>query len=145
MWYAVYEKTYTRLSPYIFGMIAALRHRADKDRKILENSSVCGEWLAFLMFFWIGFDPAEGLMLHPDVLKFWYSLYRPLYGLCLAHLIKLMISPAPEDTIPMHRPTKFLRAFFSMSMWVPIANLSYSVYLWHIIFLSSLENGYFGL
>jgi hypothetical protein len=51
----IYVTPWCRLSPYIFGMIAALQHRADKERKILENSSVCVEWLAFLMFFWTGF------------------------------------------------------------------------------------------
>ena len=31
-----------------------------------------------------------------------------------------------------------------MSIWVPFANLSYSIYLWHMIIMIGLRDGYFG-
>lgn len=37
----------------------------------------------------------------------------------------------PEETIPWYRPVKYLRAFLSMSIWVPFANITYSFYLFH--------------
>ena len=138
----VYVMPWCRISPYLFGMLAALEHRNDKERKIFENSSVIVEWIAFIIFIFIGCNPFLGKA--EGALKIWSSFYRALYGMCLAHLIKLMISPAPEDTIPWHRPTKYLRSFLSWHLWVPIGNLSYSIYLWHLQFLKSLDNGDFG-
>ena len=62
----------------------------------------------------------------------WASSYRALYGASLAYLILLMISPSPKTAIPFKHPTKYIRAFLSLSLWVPIATLSYSIYLWHM-------------
>ena len=42
-----------------------------------------------------------------------------------------MLSPLPSDTIAWYRPVKFIRGFLSMSVWVPLANLTYSSYLFH--------------
>jgi len=138
-WWRVYATPWCRLSPYIFGMVVAMEHRLNKERKIFENSYIIVEWIAFIIVIGIGFtggDPLNGK--GGFVLVIWTAIFRPLYGLCLAHLIKLMISPMPEDTIPIYRPIKVLRGFLSMSMWVPIANLSYSVYLWHMGIYSAL-------
>ena len=55
-WWKVYATPWCRLSPYIFGMIVALEHRVDKERKIFENSWVALEWLATFFFIMIGFS-----------------------------------------------------------------------------------------
>jgi hypothetical protein len=55
-WWKVYAVPWCRLSPYIFGMIVALEHRADKERKIFGNSWVTLEWLATFFFIMIGFS-----------------------------------------------------------------------------------------
>ena len=133
----VYVTLWCRISPYIFGMVVALEHRADKEKKIFKNSYVIIEWIAFIYVFGFGFigimfPSNESTNITWPLLVFYASIGRALYGLCFAHLIKLIISPAPEDPIPFYRPSNFLRSLFSMSIWVPIANLSYSVYLWHI-------------
>jgi peptidoglycan/LPS O-acetylase OafA/YrhL len=44
-----------------------------------------------------------------------------------------MLSPKPLTVISSSRPTKYMRAFLSSSFWVPIATLSYSMYIWHLI------------
>ena len=44
------------MSPYVFGMLAALKHRQDKEHKYLDNSSVLLEWIAFVGFVAIGFS-----------------------------------------------------------------------------------------
>ena len=55
-WWKVYVTPWCRLSPYIFGMIVALEHRADKERKIFANSWVALEWLATFFLILIGFS-----------------------------------------------------------------------------------------
>ncbi len=60
-----------------------------------------------------------------------FLFQRVAYGLALSYLLALMLSPKVEDTIPWYRPNKFLRWMLSWSMWVPVATLSFSFYLWH--------------
>jgi peptidoglycan/LPS O-acetylase OafA/YrhL len=141
--WGVYVMPWCRISPYLFGMLAALEHRNDKERKIFANSSVIVEWIAFIVFVFISCNPFLGKV--EMAKRVWSSFYRPLYGMCLAHLIKLMISPNPEDPIPWYRPTRYLRSLLSWHLWVPIGNLSYSIYLWHLVPLTSLTNGDFGI
>ena len=56
-----------------------------------------------------------------------------MFGLLLAFFVALMLSPKPEDKIPMYRPTYYMRAFLSASFLLPIAVISYSLYLFHLI------------
>lgn len=48
-----------------------------------------------------------------------------------------MLSPKPSDSISYQRPTRFLRWMLSWSFWLPIANISYSFYIWHLNFITS--------
>ena len=59
------------------------------------------------------------------------SFGRQLYSLGLAYLIFLMVSPSIEKA-SIFRPARFIRAVLSMDIWLPLASLSYSMYLWHI-------------
>ena len=114
-------------------MLAALHHQADKDNDLIEKSSLWKEWLSFIFIILAGFlggDPFKGK--GGMLALFWASSYRAFYGASLAYLILLMISPDPKATISFKNPTKYIRGFLSLSLWVPIATLSYSLYLWHI-------------
>jgi len=42
-----------------------------------------------------------------------------------------MLSPKPDQNIPWYRPTKYMRAFLSWKIWLPLANLTYTFYLFH--------------
>jgi len=115
-------------------MIAALKYQTNHDKDLLSKTPLWKEWLAFLTVFFLGFiggDPFGGTKY--DFLGFLYApFFRAVYGGCLSYLILLMISPDPNSTIPYSRPTKFIRGFLSLPFWIPIATLSYSIYLWHI-------------
>jgi hypothetical protein len=52
----VYVQTWTRMSPYGFGMYAAYLHLKDDDHSFINRAPVIIEWLAFLIFFIIPFN-----------------------------------------------------------------------------------------
>jgi peptidoglycan/LPS O-acetylase OafA/YrhL len=59
-------------------------------------------------------------------------------------MLLVSMSPKKEDSISWARPSCFFRAFLSIGIWLPLANLSYSIYLWHffimLILLQSNES-----
>jgi hypothetical protein len=124
------------MGPYGFGMYAAYVHLSGVN--LLENSlSYLFEWISFLALLLIPFVhfivPLWPRTANLAWLTFtWTVTERTFYGLALAYLLSLMLSVKPEESIPFYRPTCFLRAFYSMSIWVPIATLSYSFYLLHL-------------
>ena len=75
-----------------------------------------------------------------EFLIIWTGIVRQLCGLSLSYLIVLMLSPKPDESIPWYRPTKYMRAMLSLKFWVPIAVLSYSMYVSHVylIYYNSL-------
>jgi len=122
-----------RLGPYIFGMIAALSYQTNHDNDLLSKTPLWKEWLAFLTVIFIGFSDVDPFALDKSVPRLIYiSTFRTIYGGCLSYLILLMISPIPSEAMRWSRPTKYIRGFLSFFLWLPIANLSYSMYLWHL-------------
>lgn len=115
-WKQVYQKTYMRLPPYIFGMIAALRYTTQHDKDILSKTPLWKEWVAFVFVLLTGFigglpfvgTPLEALTL------IWLPCFRAFYGAALSFLILLMISPDSGETISWSRPTKLIRSFLSL-------------------------------
>ena len=67
-----------------------------------------------------------------NFLIIWTGIVRQLCGLSLSYLIALMLSPKPNQSIPWYRPTIYMRAMLSLRFWVPIAVLSYSMYVSHV-------------
>ena len=53
-----------------------------------------------------------------------------VFGICVSFLIAVMLSVPPEEPLGL-RPTACLRSCLSSNFWVPIAILSYSMYLYH--------------
>ena len=129
---AFYVKTYNRITPYLFGMLAGYYHRQDKDRNF-QKGSVISEWIAFLTLIGVSCFrgwPASYNMKETSSLL-WAGICRQIYGGMLAYLLLLIISPAVETNIPWYRPTKYMRWFLSLNIWVPIASLTYVIYLFH--------------
>jgi peptidoglycan/LPS O-acetylase OafA/YrhL len=56
----------------------------------------------------------------------------------VSYLLLLILSPKPEEFIPWYRPVKYMRYFLSMKVWIPIANLTYSIYLFHFFVIQKL-------
>lgn len=135
---SIYVKTYTRASPYGFGMYAAyLIVRGGV--KYQEQISAIFEWLAFITLLAIPWSPQLYMsnLISPQARYFFNVFDRPLYGLCLAVLIVLMLSPKPDESISWYRPSRYMRGFLSASIWLPVAVVSYSLYLFHVQIIMS--------
>ena len=83
----------------------------------------------------MGGDTERNLWMNPVVHFIYTALSRSVYGGCLTYLVAAMLDAHPDESITGYRPTSFLRWFLSWDFWVPIARLSYSVYLWHIVII----------
>ena len=59
-------------------------------------------------------------------------LMRPLLGFTWAFLVYIMLT---KENLAWYRPARWLKKFLELSVWTPIANLSYSIYLTHIVVL----------
>ena len=133
-------------------MLSATLYHLNKGKDYLKGTPVVLEWLAFLTLNAIGWiGPSLPDITDNANIKFiWLCIVsRQLYGACLAYLILLCIS-ANEDTnpIPWYRPTRWIKGFLCMNIWLPIATFSYSMYIWHLRFLDILGpilTGVFGL
>ena len=125
------------MSPYGFGMYAAYVHLSGinfMDSKY--NRLIILEWLCFII---VLVNPFLNLMdpIYEGPNLAWLMIIqivfqRSIYGSSLAFLMTVMLSVKPEENIPFYRPTKYLRAFLSWSLWVPFATLSFSFYLMHL-------------
>jgi len=58
--------------------------------------------------------------------------YRYVFAACLSLIILTSLSPTKETTISWARPSKYFRGILSLKIWLPIATLSYSIYIWHV-------------
>ena len=130
------------MSPYGFGIMAALVYLKNReDKSYVNNSSVLKEWLAFfgcLVVTTFGSFPFPFSTPSWLCLIYW-SFSRSIYGLCLSYLMLLMVSQNSEP-LPWYRPVRYMKWILSANFWVPIATLSYSVYIWHIPFALIFEN-----
>lgn len=95
------------------------------------------EWIAFIGMFavmWVPYD----ITFVQDV-SFLKRLirhsYRYAFSAFLSVIILLSMSPKKEDSINWARPSCFFRAFLSLGIWLPLATLSYSIYLWHFFIM----------
>lgn len=107
-----------------------------------EQISAVFEWLAFILLMVIPWSPQLYMTnsVSPQIRYLLFAFDRPLYGLCLAVMIVLMLSPRPDESISWYRPSRYMRAFLSASIWLPIAVVSYSLYLFHVqIILSTVS------
>ena len=124
-----YEQMPTRASPYLFGMYAAYLYQKDKS-----FDSVALEWLSV---FGIALSSTIGAapMFTGDYLGYKANLAaailcRPLLGLSWAYMIYIMLT---KEEIGCHRPSRWIKAILEWAVWTPIANLSYSIYLTHLL------------
>ena len=118
-------------------MYACVLNSRDKGSEYVESKvSIFYEWIAFILMWTTayigGFPVFSTAVLQNSSLIFIYTcLGRQIYGASISYLLLLMLSPKPEDNIPWYRPTKYMRAFLSWKIWLPLANLTYTFYLFH--------------
>ena len=136
-WQEIYQKTYTRMSPYIAGMYAAYIYHMD-DGSFAASQTAVREWIAVAgllivgVFYGGNFYSGDGW---PGPLYFFYfNLNRPIFGACLSYLTAIIVTTKKDQDLGL-RPSVPLKACLSWSFWVPIAIVSYSFYLVHGVFL----------
>jgi peptidoglycan/LPS O-acetylase OafA/YrhL len=133
----------TRASPYGFGMLAATLFHMNKWRDFLKETNIVLEWIAFLVLMiigWVGPNLPEDYTEIAQIKFLWLiCIARSLYGAVLAYLILLCVSAdTVVNPIPWYRPTRWIRAFLCLDIWLPIATVSYSMYIWHLILIQKL-------
>lgn len=99
------------------------------------------EWICFLVILVMGYmgaDERANLFLDPVAHLYYANSARSIYGICLAYLIFKMLSVPPDQPLGC-RPTALMRAVLSWDFWVPIATLSYSLYLFHPATINLME------
>ena len=128
-----YVQTYARCGSYVIGIYVAQLLRNDKKRDYQKRISAILEWIAFIIFigtFWIP-NEVNDLTNHVVWARLLQFSYRYVFSSCLGIMILLMLSPAADTKIDIWRPSKYFRDFLSLNIWLPIATLSYSIYIWH--------------
>ena len=58
-------------------------------------------------------------------------------------MILVTLSTPTDAVIPWKYPSKYFRALLSSPIWLPIATLSYSIYLWHYIFIMTISDQWY--
>ena len=149
VWYFgnLYTQTYTRAGPYFLGMIAAYWHLNPSEKPVLRP--ICHtllEYFCLIILFSIGLFGVKagdvritginGEEWNRFVGWIYGSVARCAYG---AAWLWLMPSFLSNETIPMYRPASWCRAFLGCGGWLPIATLSYSIYVWSVLFIITLN------
>ena len=98
------------------------------------------EWIATIVGLYILWLPYD--IVTPTDTVLWKRAiqfsYRYIFSSCLSLMILSSLSPTKETTISWARPSKYFRGLLSMKIWLPIATVSYSIYLWHHTLMSIL-------
>ena len=62
------------------------------------------------------------------------SVARSAYAAAWLGLMPAFLS---DEAIPVYRPASWCRAFLGGGGWLPIATLSYSIYVWSVMFINT--------
>eukprot|EP01123_Difflugia_compressa_P015214 TRINITY_DN842_c0_g2_i1.p1 TRINITY_DN842_c0_g2~~TRINITY_DN842_c0_g2_i1.p1 ORF type:complete len:402 (-),score=44.85 TRINITY_DN842_c0_g2_i1:27-1133(-) len=126
-WFNLYTKPWTRVGPYLIGVILALLWREKKIIKLSNIFKFIGYAVSGLLLFITVFGPYTNRDDTWTNLEnvFYYTFSRSSFILGLAILCYLMLS----------KNSSFIKTFLSYHFWTPLARLSYGVYLVHPIIM----------
>lgn len=137
-----------RLAPYICGIQAAYDYL--NPRPIRLYKSFFSEWFCFAGLVYIhAFGPEmhsliattqgkvivdgklAGKSSYPFVQLIYLNLVRGAYGTFFSKILERLLS---EDiALQWLRPSTYLRAIFSLGIWVPFSKLGFLIYLFHMM------------
>ena len=126
----MYVNLYTRFAPLACGVLAsyAYFYKGDSLAKLLNGKiGLLLTCASFAVFIFLSFLP----ILNPDIV--WPSYFelayiifnRLLFGLAAAWLVLVSLHPGLFGIL--------FKSFLALRLWYPIAQLSYSMYLFHIM------------
>jgi peptidoglycan/LPS O-acetylase OafA/YrhL len=130
----IYGKTYMRFGAILCGVIAAYLYHHHNAIQYLERSrlrAAVGLLLAFSWLIVVVVPPVRTPDPHwTPTTAFWYlTLDRYLFSAAIAYLLLISLCSAG--------PGRVLGAALSARLWYPIAQLSYSTYLVHLIAITA--------
>lgn len=136
---AMYDNLYTRYGAFICGIYISylLAYQHDKITVLLNNRVVMAALnLLFLacMLFLVFLPVSDPGIIWPQAFKDFYIIAnRNIYSMCLAWIILLCVNKDAS--------IRWLNSFLSFRLWYPLAQLSYSMYIFHIVVISFLMFG----
>lgn len=118
------------MGPYFLGMIAAYwvlnPSAAPARNSLLEVICV----ILIISMSWVGLDSAY---FFPPTMSYIYRCAgRTVYGACWCYLVPGVLT---KEETPKYRPAYCCKALLSWSFWLPLATVSYSVYIFHYVIL----------
>lgn len=131
---SIYTQTYTRAGPYFLGMIAAYWHMNPQSEPprytLLEILCVC-------TIIFISFVGGGGEYVFGTVGSLLYRIcHRSLYALAWTYLVPGFLA---KDRIPWYRPAFCCRGCLGSVFWLPLATVSYSLYVYHIEIIMAIS------
>lgn len=131
---AMYDNLYTRYGAFICGIFISYlsAYHQDKVIALLKNRRVmllCNLLFLSTMLI-IVFLPVADSSIHfsQSFKDFYIVANRNIYSMCLAWIILLCVNK--DHSI------RWLNHFLSLKIWFPLAQLSYSMYIFHIVVIS---------
>jgi len=130
-----------------YAHLKDVSHSENKERAawITSKLTILKEVIAFLAFFAIsviGCFPKDFWSKHMGMngttFFIWMVTSRQLFAAAVCFIMYIIVSPF-GDQLSWFRPSRLFRSILSWSIWVPIATLSYSMYLWHMGGLFALK------
>ena len=132
----MYDNLYTRFGAFICGIFVAYLNSyyatqvseflQKRFRVLLLNIIFLG---AFLLIVWLPVTDTS-INFSQAFKDFYIIANRNIYSLCLAWIILLCVNNDAS--------IRWINTFFSLKAFYPLAQLSYSMYIFHIVFISFL-------
>jgi peptidoglycan/LPS O-acetylase OafA/YrhL len=125
---AMYLPILSRYSSFIIGSILAFTIIDVKNKTIISNGKIKKYTYLILisLFMLILATPTEPNTINDIVLTITFSIIRQIFSIAQAFILFSTICPS---THPYHSP--WIKSFLSLSIWTPIARLSYLIYVLH--------------
>lgn len=112
----------TRAGPYLMGMYVAYCHLCKKDLEESKPMYYLSQ-LVIVAIAFLGTTPYIGAFALPPLVNFiWTCVGRHVFAICLCHPLYFFLRDGNR--------------FLASKIWLPIANISYSMYLIHITVLT---------
>ncbi len=126
-----YDNLHTRFGSLVVGCLAAYYFHFHLDQITAIANTRGGIFLTilglFLVVFFLAFPAfSTSFDQYPILNKLYYIFNRTLFSLGVGFIILAML-------LQQHMLANGMRRFFSLAVWYPIASLSYSLYLIHLV------------
>ncbi|XP_014788954.2 nose resistant to fluoxetine protein 6 [Octopus bimaculoides] len=125
----IYIKPYTRIGPYLIGMLYGYHLYTDKTKKLLNGYISCVLWsmatISAVAVLYGVYNIQNGAVVSQAVSVFYITVHRTVWGLCLGWVIYACYTGYGG----------FVNTILSWKALIPLSRLTYTAYLIHPIVL----------